>query len=135
MEKGTYDILELGVFVSIRSTGNIVFAGMTAPSKSSRENVRPTTSTSPRILILGNLCSRRQVHEMPSQTAWPWMHGEKRTGLSSLTSPTLPDLLMLATALATRLLGPSQVQQRVTKRLSMFVRPGMRLQDLAPPSR
>ena len=26
VEKGTYDILELGVFVSIRSTGNIVFA-------------------------------------------------------------------------------------------------------------
>jgi uncharacterized membrane protein len=60
VEKGTYDILELGVFVSIRSTGNIVFA---ADDRSSQ--VKPGECASYTINVTKNFDSGDLVFATP----------------------------------------------------------------------
>ena len=60
VEKGTYDILELGVFVSIRSTGTLCLPLTTAQNKSSPANVLPTTLKSQELRQRGTrLCNAR----------------------------------------------------------------------------
>ena len=60
VEKGTYDILELGVFVSIRSTGNIVFA---VDDRS--EQVKPGECASYDIEVTKNFDSGELVFATP----------------------------------------------------------------------
>ena len=60
VEKGTYDILELGVFVSIRSTGNIVFA-----VEDRSEQVKPGECASYDIDVTKNFDSGELVFATP----------------------------------------------------------------------
>ena len=60
VEKGTYDILELGVFVSIRSTGNIVFA---ADDRS--EQVKPGECATYNVNVTKNFDSGELVFATP----------------------------------------------------------------------
>ncbi len=60
VEKGTYDILELGVFVSIRSTGNIVFA-----VEDRSEQVKPGECASYDVEVTKNFDSGELVFATP----------------------------------------------------------------------
>jgi len=60
VEKGTYDILELGVFVSIRSTGNIVFA-----TEDRSETVKPGDCATYKINVTKNFDSGDLVFSTP----------------------------------------------------------------------